>query len=496
MGEETEVPGLTRAGVRGERNVRVLFSLLALIEFMTVLDASIVNIALPSIQRSLGFSQAALTWVVTAYVLGYAGFVLLAGRAADLYGRRRLFIAGVGLFAGASLACGLSPTAWFLIGSRFAQGLGAALAAPAALALITDIFPEGRERNQALGIFTGMATVAAPIGLVLGGLLATASWQYVFLINVPIGAAVLLVAPRLLPATRPPDSGQVDLIGAVTGTMGVCVLISTVVGADDHGWASPATLTGSACAVGLLAVFVWRQRTAASPMVPVFLLRQRNIVVGNGVIALVGTLLFATFFVITLYLQRVRGAAPLTAAISYVPIPLAMLAGTQLAARVVQRFGPAFALRGALFVQGVGLAWWAAVVTPGSGFVTSFLVPAMVWSFGLGASIVGSYIACTSGLTRQVAGAASGLANTTFQAGGALGLAIIGAVASARTTALLAHSAATVGVVQHALVAGYVLGLWCGVGVALVGAGLTLALRFGPPSGEGTDGPVHRKGSG
>jgi EmrB/QacA subfamily drug resistance transporter len=475
MSEDVELAPVTGSA---RRHVRLLFSLLALIEFMTVLDASIVNITLPSIQHSLGFSQAALTWVVTAYVLGYAGFVLPAGRAADLYGRRRLFVCGVALFTAASLACGMSPTAWFLIVARFAEGLGAALAAPAALALITDIFAEGSDRNQALGIFTGMATIAAPIGLILGGLLATVSWQYVFLINVPIGAAVLVVAPRLLPAGRPPDSGRVDLAGAVAGVTGLCLLVSAVVGADSRGWSSPVTLAGLGGALALLAAFVWRQRTAANPMIPTFLLRSRTIVVGNVVIALVGTLLLATFFIITLYLQRVRGAGPLAAAITYVPIPLAMLAGTQLAPRVVQRVGPGLALRGALLFQAIGLALWAAMISPNGGFVVTFLLPAMVWSFGLGASIVGSYIACTSGLTERVAGAASGLANTTFQAGGALGLAILGSVASARASALLRHSAVTAATDPQILVSGYALALWCAAGVAVVGALLTLTLRF------------------
>jgi EmrB/QacA subfamily drug resistance transporter len=480
MRDDIEVTDRTRGGVRREHGVWLVFSILALIEFMTVLDASIVNIALPSIQRSLGFSQTTLTWVVNAYLIGYAGFLLLAGRAADLFGRRRLFVAGTVLFTIASLACGLSPGAWYLIIGRFIEGLGAALAAPAALALITDIFAEGPERNRALGLFTGMAGVAAPIGLVLGGLLTTAAWQLVFLINVPIGIAVLIAALRLLPAAPPPDSGQVDFLGAATGTGGLCLLIYTAVSGDAQGWSNPVTLAELAGALVLIAAFVWRQRTAPRPMVPTFLLGQRSLVIGNIIIAIVGTLLFTTFFIITLYLQRVRGDSPLTAGLIYVPIPLAMLAGTQVGPRVAQRFGPAVALGSALLVQAIGLAWWAAAVGPNTQIITSFLLPTVVWSFGLGGSIVGSFIVCTMGLRQDVAGAGAGLATTTYQAGGALGLAILGTVATLRTSNLLAGSPVTAQTDPHALIAGYSLALWCGVGVAILGAVLAVSLRARP----------------
>jgi len=475
----------TRAAARPDRGVWLVFSLLALIEFMTVLDASIVNIALPSIQRSLDFTQTNLTWVVNAYLLGYAGFLLLAGRAADLYGRRRLFAAGTALFTLASLFCGLAPGAPYLIAGRFAEGLGAALAAPAALALITDIFPEGRERNRALGLFTGMAGVAAPIGLVLGGLLTTITWQLVFLINVPLGLAVLLATFRLLPAKAAPDSGSIDLIGAVAATGGLCLLIYAAVSGQAQGWTSSPIVIAFAGAAVLLAIFVWRQVTASQPMVPTFLLQQRNLVIGNIIIAIVGTLLFTTFFVITLYLQRVRGAGPLVAGLTYVPIPLAMLAGTQVGPRVAARVGPAAALGLALVVQGIGLASWSLVIGPDSQFVLTFLLPTVVWSFGLGGSIVGSYIVCTSGLTQEVAGAAAGLATTTYQAGGALGLAVLGTIATIRTSMLLGNAGVTSQTGDPgALIAGYTLALWCGVGIAVLGAVLTLALRFRPQQTE------------
>uniref|UniRef100_A0AAU2A569 MFS transporter n=1 Tax=Streptomyces sp. NBC_00093 TaxID=2975649 RepID=A0AAU2A569_9ACTN len=467
----SEASGAAETAGHG-RSPWAMFSVLALIEFMSVMDASVVNIALPAIRDDLGFSPTSLAWVVDAYLLGFAGFLLLAGRAADVVGRRRLFASGVALFTLASLACAFSAADWQLVVSRLAQGLGAALVTPAALALITDIFPEGPARNKALGLFMGMGGIAAPVGLVLGGLLTTAGWEWIFLINVPIGAGILWASLRLLPATGPQTSARLDVFGAVTATAGMSLLILAVVRGSAQGWGSAATLAEFAGAAALLVAFVVRQRTAADPVLPAMLLRIRPLVIGNVAFALVGTLLISTFFIITLYLQQVRGYGPARAGLSYVPIPLAMLAGTQVAPRVL-RFGPQNVLMGGVLVQAAALAAWAALIDVDGGYLTSFLLPAVLWSFGLGVSIVSSFVVCTMGLTGPIAGAGSGLATTTYQAGGAIGLAALAAVAHART-----DSVADSQEPMQALVSGYTLALWCSVGVAVIAALLTRFIRF------------------
>ncbi|MEV6964584.1 MFS transporter [Hamadaea sp. NPDC051192] len=452
-----------------------VFWLLALIEFMAVMDASAVNIALPSIREGLGFTPTSLAWVVDAYLIGFVGFMLLAGRAADVVGRRRLYVAGVAVFTIFSLACALSQEPWQLGGSRFFQGIGAALVTPAALALITDIFPEGPDRNKALGIFTGMAGVAAPVGLVLGGLLTTASWQWIFLINLPIGLLVLAFSLRLLPRTSPTAAGGLDLIGSVTATGGLILLIAATVRGHDQGWTSALTISEYAAAAVLLGIFVLRQLTAANPLIPTALLKIRNVAVGNVAFALVGAILIAMFFIITLYLQQVRGLSSLEAALIYLPVPLAMLAGTQVAPRLM-RFGPPNVLLIGLLVQAVALIGWALGISVDGPVVLAFDIPAAVWSFGLGMCIVSSFVVCTMGLTGQIAGAAAGLATTTYQAGGAIGVAVLAVVADALTHRQLASGVDD----MQALVDGYAAAIWSAVGLALAAALLTRFI-FGRP---------------
>ncbi|MGH3981016.1 MAG: MFS transporter [Pseudonocardiaceae bacterium] len=458
---------------------------------MTVLDASVVNVALPSIQRDLDFSLTDLTWVVDAYLLAYAGFLLLGGRAADLVGRSRLFVGGVALFSVASLACGLSVEPWQLVVSRGVQGLGAALVAPAALALITDIFPEGRQRNKALGIWGGMAGVGGAAGVMLGGLLTAAAWEWAFLINVPIGGVVLVAALRMLPASMPTATSGLDLTGALTGTAGLGLLIYGVVRGGAQGWGSVATLAEFAVAALLLAAFVVRQRTATAPLVPTELFRRRNIVIGNATIPLVGVLLFATFFVVTLYMQQVRGYSPIEAGLIYVPINVTMLAGAYLAPRLAARVGPPKALMAGLLVQAGALAWWASVLEAQGGVLSSFLLPIMVWSCGLGMSIVSAYVVCTSGLTGSNAGVASGLATTTYQSGGAIGLAVLSAIAAYRTDSLLGERSPSGPGAADALVSGYAASTWVAVAVAVAGAGLArlLAVRSSSSRYSGIDEP-------
>jgi MFS family permease len=376
-------------------------------------------------------------------------------------------VAGVALFTLASLACAAAAEPWQLIAARFFEGLGAALVTPAALALITDIFPEGPDRNKAIGIFSGMAGLAAPVGLVLGGLLTTAAWQWIFLINLPIGLIVLVAALRLLPAPAGGENARLDVSGAIAATGGLIMLILATVRGSAQGWTSPLTIIEYALALILIVAFVIRQRRAAAPLLPIVLFGRRNVVVGNLVFTLVGTVLISMFFIITLFLQQVRDFGSLGAALIYLPVPIAMLAGTQVAPRLL-RFGPPNVLAGGLLVQTAALTAWALLLDERRSIVLAFVAPATVWAFGLGMSIVSSFVVCTMGIDGPIAGAAAGLATTSYQAGGALGLAVLAVVADSRTEAVtgeLGHTAA--------LVSGYTWALWGAVVATVVGAVLT-----------------------
>lgn len=468
------------------RNPWATFRILALIEFITVLDISVVNMALPSIQRDLGFSATGLVWVVDAFVLAYAGFLLLAGRAADVLGRKWLFLAGVGVFTLASLGCAVATKDWHLVVSRVVQGLGAAIVVPTTLALITDIFPEGPQRNRALGIASSLGSVAAAAGVLIGGLLSGIAWQWAFLVNVPIGAAVFVAGLSMVPDARPRSGGGIDVVGALTMALGVCALLVVVIRGGAHGWTSAGSLGGFALTGVLLAVFVWRQRTARLPLIPTALLRQRNLVVGNAVIFLVGALMFAVFLLITLYTQNVRGYGPALAGLMYLPIPVATFVGTQLAPRLL-RFGPRTSLLLGLVAQVAGLLWWAVVIGDHANPVLDVLAPTVLWSLGVGVSIVSCYVVCTLGVPGESAGAASGLATTSHQVGGAIGLSVLVAVADGRTRSLLDGS----GSVSEtaALTGGYSWALWGAVGIAAAGALLTRLMTF-----RGPDDAPHREG--
>lgn len=436
------------------------FGVLALIELLAVMDASIVNIALPTIGESLGFSPTMLAWIVDGYLIGLAGFMLVAGRATDLVGRRVLFLAGVVTFTGFSVVCAIAVEPWHLIGSRVGQGIGAATAMPSAIALITDLFPEGSARNKALGLFSGMAGVAAPVGLVLGGALTAADWRWIFLINIPFGLVVVVAGLRLLPKGKRRTGTRLDVVSAVGLTCGLILLTVAVLRGGAQGWGSALTLSQFGAAVAMLIIFSIRQATASDPLIPRELLRSRTIVTGNVVFVLVGTILLCTFFITTLFLQQVRGLDPLAAALIYLPVPAAMLAGTQAAPRLL-RLG-ANTLMGALGLQAGALACWAALMRPDGGLLLTFALPAAVWAFGLGIAIVCSFVICTSGASPQLAGAASGLATTSYQGGGAIGLALLALLADAQAN--------EAGTGPAALTTGFVAALWASCAIAVVAA--------------------------
>lgn len=478
-------PAVTPPGVAAPWPVWVPFAALVSIEFLTVMDASVVNIALPGIKDDLGYSQSEISWVVNCYLIAFAGLLLAAGRLADALGRRRLFVAGTVLFTAASAACGLATEPWQLLTGRALQGVGAALVVPAALALITDLYPEGAGRVRALGIFSSMGAVAAPFGLALGGFLSEIDWHLIFWINVPLGIIITVVALTALPVpSRTP--APVDLIGAVAAAGTLSLLALAAVSLEASGPASGATIgaaVGSA-AFGLLLVL--RQRYAAAPLVPPALLRIRSVVVGNGIFVLVGTVMLGTFFFVTLYLQETRGLAPLQATLAYLPIPVATLVGTRLAPWIIGRFGPHNALGAGLLVQSAALAAWAVVGTADGPLLATLIAPTVPWALGMGVALVSSYVICTSGIPGPVAGAASGLATTAHQGGGAVGLALVAALAAAAGN-IGGSSSAT----QAAQLVGYHWGVWALAGAALIGAALTRLLTL-ESSGRAAQGVLVR----
>lgn len=462
---------MTSTAVRAERRARAGFVVLGSIEFLTVMDASVVNIALPVLQEDLGLRGSAVSWVVTCYLIPFAGMLLLAGRLGDVLGHRRLFLAGTGLFTLASAGCALASESWQLLVGRAVQGAGAALVVPAALALIATLFADGPQRHRALAILGGMGGIAAPVGLVLGGLLADIDWSWIFWVNVPLGVVVLLLARRVLP--KPPRTpARLDVLGGVAATAAVALLALAVASLAD-----PLPVPGAWAAAGALvcaAIVVWRQRTAAEPLIPRGLLRRRSVAVGGALFVVVGTILLATFYVVTLYLQQVRGLSPSAATVAYLPLPLAMFAGTQLAPRLLRRVTPRNVLGAGLVIQSLSLALWAQTSTASGSLVTALLLPALPWAFALGLSIVTSFVVCTNGIPASAAGAASGLATSAYQGGGAVGLALIAALAAATSERL--------GNTATAELAGHHWALWVLAVLAVLGALGTRALP-GPPSG-------------
>ncbi|WP_156076933.1 MFS transporter [Saccharothrix sp. NRRL B-16314] len=445
------------------------FLVLGGIEFLTVMDAAVVNIALPVIKEDLRFSPSTIAWVVNCYLIPFAGVLLLAGRLGDVLGHRRLFLSGTALFTLASAGCGFAAAPWQLLLGRTVQGLGAALVVPAALALITGLFAEGPGRNRALAIFGGMGGLAAPVGLVVGGLLAGVDWTMIFWVNVPLGVVVLLVARAVLPAPANTPA-RLDVAGAVAATGALSLLAFAAASLESP---SPLTVTlAGAGAVLFGAVFVLRQRKAEHPLIPGSVLRLRSVTVGSGIFVLVGTILFATFYIVTLYLQDVRGLAPLEATLVYLPLPLAVFVGTQLAPRLVARLTARNALALGLGVQGAALVGWAMTSTETGSLLTGLIAPATPWGFGLGLSIVSSFVVCTSGVAGPAAGAASGVATSAYQGGGAVGLAAVAALAATGTSRVAAGAA----VDGPALLAGYHLAMWTLAAVAAVGVVLTRAL--------------------
>jgi EmrB/QacA subfamily drug resistance transporter len=413
--------------------------LLAMTQFIVVLDASIVNVALPSIGTDLEFSQDDLSWVVNAYTLTFGGFLLLGGRMADLIGRRRIFVVGLVLFGIASLAGGLSESSGQLIAARVVQGLGAALISPAALSIVTTTFAEGAERNRALGVWGAVAGAGGAAGVLLGGVLTEfLGWEWVLLVNVPIALAAAVAAPRILMESRHPTATSFDIPGAVSVTAGLALLVYGLVNTVDAGWGSGETLLILAGALALIVVFLTIEARSPAPLMPFSIFRLRTLRGANLVGLLVGMSLFSMFFFISLYVQQVLGYEPLEAGLAYLPLSALIITSAGVASQLTTRIGFKPTLIAGMLLISAGLLWFAQVSAPDGSYVGDVLFPSMVVAVGLGFAFVPVTIAAVTGTRHDEAGLASGLINTSQQVGGALGLAIAATVANSTTADVFA----------------------------------------------------------
>jgi EmrB/QacA subfamily drug resistance transporter len=421
-------------------------------QFMVVLDVSVVNVALPAIRSDLHYSPTGLQWVVNAYVLTFAGFLLLGGRIADLFGRRRVFVFGVGLFSLASLVGGLSTSSDMLTAARAVQGLGGAVLAPVTLTVIMTTFTEGTARTRALGTWSAVAGGGGAAGVLLGGVLTTyLSWRWVLFINVPIGILLGLTAARYLTEWRRPVAGRLDIAGALTVTAGLFALIYAIVGTDSHAWTSTQTLVGLAAAVVLLAAFLAIQsHFAPSPLMPLRLFRSRSLSAANASMLLFGGAFFSIWYFLSLYLQTILGYDALKAGLAFLPMTIAIVVGARITAVLVPRLGPRNVLLLGLPISAAGF-WWLSRVAVGSSYLTHVIGPGSIISLGLGLCLTPIAAAATSGVANAEAGLASGLVTTSRQVGGSIGLAVLATLATDRTTSLLRGHADT----PHALTSGY-----------------------------------------
>jgi EmrB/QacA subfamily drug resistance transporter len=462
--------------VRVEPNRWLVLVLVCIAQFMVVLDATIVNVALPSIQKALHITPASLQWIVNAYTLMFGGFLLLGGRASDLLGRQRLFIAGVIVFTAASLLNGIATSEGVLIAGRALQGLGGALVSPAALSIVTTTFAEGKERTQALGIWSAIAAGGGAVGLVLGGFLTEAiSWRWVFFINLPIGVAAALLSLRFVPnsraETRPPTY---DAAGAVTVTGGLLVLVYAIVKAQSYGWGSPKTILLFAFAVALLTVFVVIERRSRAPLIRLGIFRLRSLTGSNLAMLLVASGLFAMFYFASLYLQGILGYRPLKAGLAFLPFTAGIIVGAGASQALIKRIGIRAVTYVGLTLGTLGLLYFARLPTSGT-YLRDVFPTILVVSIGMGMTFVPCTLLATTNVEAEDAGLASGLFNTSQQVGGALGLAILSTLAASRTSHLLNRGLTSIALRTSAQTRGYHVAFAVGAAM-LAAAALVLAV--------------------
>ena len=441
------------------------FALLAVAFFMTVIDLTIVNVSLPTIGRDLHFSQTNLQWVVTAYALTFGGFLLLGGRAADLLGRRRILMLGLGLFSAASLAAALATGAGFMIGARAVQGVGAAIMLPAALSIVMNLFHEGAERNKALGIWGGLGAGGATVGVIAGGLLTRyAGWQYIFYLNVPIGMVALLLAPRIVPESRlDAVRRRFDAAGALAGTGGLVLLVDAISQAPQYGWGATRTIGALAAAAVLLAAFLVIERWVTDPILPLSIFRLRTLAGANTAGLLLGGSFYAFIFVGTLYMQQVLHYSALQSGLAWLAASLTSIALAGLSQALVNRGGTKIVMALGMTMIGAG-AIWATQVPVHGHFLPNLAGPMVVSGAGTAFAFIPISIAALAGVKEQQAGLASGLLNTSQQLGGAIGIAIASSVAASHTQTLLhaGHAA------PAALTGGFQQALWVLGGIGLL----------------------------
>lgn len=464
---------MTASNRAGDRRWIALI-LLCAAQFVVVLDASIVNVALPTIRESLDFTESNLPWVINAYVLTFGGFLLLGGRMADLLGRRRVFMAGLVLFALASLAGGLASNANQLIAARAVQGLGGAILSPAALSIVTTTFRDGAERNKALGAWGAVAGSGGAAGVLLGGVLTDGlGWEWVLWVNVPIGLIAAALAPTLIAESRREgESRHFDAAGATTITAGLSLLVYALVDANDAGWGSAQTIVLLAAAAALIGAFVVIERRSRAPLVPFSIFRARTLTGANLVGLLVGASLFSMFYFISLYMQQVLGYSAIKAGVSYLPLAVSIILSAGIASQLVTRVGFKPVLATGVTLIAAGLVWFSRVSVDGS-FAADILGPSLLAAVGLGFSFVPVTIAAVSGIPDHEQGLASGLINTSQQIGGALGLATLAAVSISVTGSSLDPATLT---------DGFRAAFLAGAGFALLGLLATLFVIRGADS--------------
>jgi EmrB/QacA subfamily drug resistance transporter len=446
---------------------------LCLGDLMIVLDVSIVGVALPSIRTDLGFSESSLAWVVNAYLITFGGFLLLGGRLGDLFGHRRLFLIGIAGFTVASLVCGLSNSQELLVAARAAQGLGAAIVSAVALSLIITLFTEPAERAKAMGVFGFVASGGGSIGVLVGGILTDVlNWHWIFLVNIPIGIAVVVLSLRLLPRDHGAQSAsrQLDVAGAVTVTIALMLAVYAIVNGNKEGWTSLQTLGILGVATALLGVFLLIEARTSSPLVPLRLFRLRNLVVSNIVGILWAGAMFAWFFLSALYLQFVLGYSPLQVGLAFLPGNLVMMAlSLWVSAKLVIRFGVRPPLGVGLALAALGLALFARAPVDGS-FVVDVLPSMILLGLGAGIAFNPVLIAAMSEVDPTEAGLASGVVNTAFMMGGALGLAVLASLAASRTESLRAAGDAPLEALTGGYHAAFILGAIFAASAAVIGA--------------------------
>jgi EmrB/QacA subfamily drug resistance transporter len=455
---------------------------------MIVLDSTIVNVALPSIREDLGFSQTSLAWVVNAYLLTFGGFLLLGGRLGDLFGHRRLFLIGISLFTVASLACGLSTTQGLLVSARAVQGLGGAVASAVSLSLMMTLFTEPAERAKAMGVFGFVAAGGGTIGVLLGGILTDAlNWHWIFLVNLPIGVLVYFLSLRLLPPAHVAGATRrLDVAGAVTVTVALMLAVYAIVNGNQKGWTSGQTLGLLGAAVFLMGLFLVIETRVKSPLMPLGLFRLRNVATANVVGVLWAAAMFAWFFISALYLQLVLGYRPLEVGLAFLPASLIMgVFSLGLSAKLVMRFGFRRPLATGLLLAALGLAVFVRAPVDGSYLV--HVLPSMILlGFGAGMAFNPVLLAAMSDVEPSESGLASGIVNTSFMMGGALGLAVLASIATSRTDSLRSSGDSPLVALNGGYHAAFLVGALFAVSAALTGA-LFLHERHQAPAPEGQE---------